>query len=159
MLLEGVRGASTISCHTETLRLTLHRSLTFTLPSYLSQSLLPPLPISPAPCIIPGYLAILASFWTARSCNPPQTLLRTSSLLVSSSGSCQHPASPGFPLPEPNPEVTVHFSKPLLYGLYPLALGMSNPVPCTLCELPISEYSPAQHQVEHEKMQLSRTQT
>lgn len=144
----------------EAWRLTLHPSLAFTLPSYLSQSLPLLLPISLESRIIPGCLAILVSFWIARPCNPPQPLLVTSSLLILSSslGSSSLGSTVPSWVPSPCTVPRGHCSvlkTPSLLLIHPCPWHF-KPV-FALCELPISEYSLAQHQVEREKMeQLGR---
>lgn len=136
----------------ETGRLTLHLGLAFTLPFYPSRSLLLPLPISLASHITPGYLAILASFWIARPCNPPQTLLMTSSLLIlgSASGSSQHRAFPGSLSLCHTQRSLFSSQNPFSVAYTPLSLAFQT-LFFALCEISISEYCPARHQVEREK--------
>lgn len=145
-LLDGARGASIISCHTRDLEANTPPGFGFTLPPYLAQSPPsppPPLPISLASYIIPENLAILASFWISRPCNPPQTLLRTSSLLIlgSSLESCQHQDFLASLSPYYTQRSLFSSQNPLSMAYTPLSLAFQIQI-FELCELPISKYAP-----------------
>lgn len=118
----------------------------------LSPSLPLPLPISLASPLTPGFLAVLASSWIARPCNPPQTFLMTSSLLIlsSASGSCPHRAFPGSLSLSHTQRSLFCSQNPFSVPYTPLSLAFQTPF-SALCEIPISKYSPARHQVEREK--------